>query len=273
VGGPRKCDGWKCFHLISKAQQVTGVLDTKDAAWKEIREWVDAAYVAHTIRHTRLGLMGHYYNGMLDVATDITRICIVFGSHIELLEVDELSALRQAVTEQEIECELATLARVFEVQPDCDANEMRRAARTAKALDRFVELHDLHALAYYYKGSGSVANEDTMSSIILGTSLLTARSIPVAGEYEVKNSLAMKLLDSFGAGGSFTEYYAVDFAADAILMGHDGPGHLAIAEGKAKVRPLEVYHGKVGKGVSIEMSVKRGLVTLLSVVEDEQKGR
>jgi L-arabinose isomerase len=155
----------------------------------------------------------------------------------------------------------------FDVQPDCPQEELERAARTSVALDRLVEIHKLGSLAYYYQGTGNAENEDVISSIILGTSLLTARGIPVAGEYEIKNAQAMKIMDSFGAGGSFTEYYAADFADDILLMGHDGPGHIAIAQGKTKVRPLQVYHGKVGRGLSVEMSVKHGPVTLLSVIQ------
>jgi L-arabinose isomerase len=120
-------------------------------------------------------------------------------------------------------------------------------------------------------GTGNPENEDAISSIILGTSLLTARGIPVAGEMEIKNVQAMKILDTFGVGGSFTEYYAMDFRDDVVLMGHDGPGHIGIAEGKTKVRPLRVYHGKVGRGLAVEMSVKHGEITVLSVVETGER--
>ena len=251
--------------------QVTGVLGEEQTS-REIREWLAAAKVLALLRESRLGLLGHYYSGMLDVATDITQVSITFGCDIEILEVDELSALRPTISPEDVDARVELIRDHFDVQSDCPQDELARAARTSVALDRFAEMHDLQFMAYYYKGSGVEANEDTMSSIILGTSLLTARGIPVAGEYEVKNVLAMKILDAFGAGGSFTEYYAVDYNDDVVLMGHDGPGHIAIAEGNTKVRPLEVYHGKVGRGLSVEMSVRHGPVTLLSVAEDRQHG-
>jgi L-arabinose isomerase len=247
--------------------QVTGMLENDPIAWGEISEWVEAARVAHIMEHNRLGVMGHYYGGMLDIYSDLTQQCAYFGGHIEILEVDELAALRRQVSDEEIRSRVLDFRKSFEVQTDCPQEELERAARTSVALDRLVEVHKLGSLAYYYQGTGNAENEDAISSIILGTSLLTARSVPVAGEYEIKNAQAMKIMDSFGAGGSFTECYAADFADDVVLMGHDGPGHIAIAQGKTKVRPLKVYHGKVGRGLSVEMSVKHGPVTVLSVVQ------
>jgi len=250
-----------------KFHQVTGVLNDDKECWDEVAEWIEAAKVAHTMAYNRLGCMGHYYSGMLDIYSDLIQQYAHFGGHIELLEVDELAALCKTVTQQEIKDRVQHFHETFNIQVDCAADELEQAARTSVALDKLIEIYQLGSMAYYYKGRGNVDNEDTISSIILGNSLLTARGIPVAGEYEIKNAQAMKIMDSFGVGGSFTEYYAMDFKDDVVLMGHDGPGHIAIAEGKTKVKPLKVYHGKVGRGLSVEMSVKNGPVTLLSVVE------
>ena len=252
--------------------QVTGVLDADPACWREVDAWVEAARVAAAMFGNRLGLMGHCYGGMLDIESDVTLQCATFGTCVEHLEVDELSARRREVAAADVRARLAEFARVFDVQPDCPAEDLAEASRTSVALDRLVADHRLGSMAYFYKGAGVPENEATMASIILGTSLLTSRGVPVAGEYEVKNVQAMKIMDLFGAGGSFTEYYAMDFRDDVVLMGHDGPGHIAIAQGKAKVRPLAAYHGKIGRGVSIEMAVKHGPVTLLSVIEAPEGG-
>jgi L-arabinose isomerase len=255
-----------------KFHQITGMLNDDEECWNEVFEWVEAAKVAHIMAYNRMGCMGHYYSGMLDIYTDLTQQYAHFGGHIELIEVEELASLRKEVSKLELEDRLKLFFETFDVQSDCPKDEMEKAAITSVALDKLVEKHQLGSMAYYYKGTGNIENEEAIASIILGNSLLTAKGIPVAGEYEIKNVQAMKIMDSFGAGGSFTEYYAMDFNEDIVLMGHDGPGHIAISEGKTKVRPLQVYHGKVGKGISVEMMVKNGPVTLLSVAEKRGGG-
>ncbi len=245
--------------------QVTGTLDDPEA-WVEIEEWTEAARVTDVIARNRLGILGHYYNGMLDVYSDPTQQSVFFGTHIEHLEIGNLKSCRDRVTEKEISAKIAEFGREFDVLPECSQDEIRRAARTACALDKLVAEKKLGSLAYYYEGTAGSEEEDIVTSVIAGNSLLTARHVPVAGECEVKNAQAMKIMDAFGSGGSFSEFYAMDFNEDVILMGHDGPGHLAIAEGKPILKPLGVFHGKPGKGLSIEMKVKNGPVTLLAVV-------
>ena len=247
--------------------QVTGTLDESDPCWAEIDAWLEAARVRSVMEHNRLGVMGHYYNGMLDIQSDLTQQVVHFGGHVEHIEPDELAALRREVDDQAVQLKRSEFDEAFDIRKDVDPAELDRAARTAVALDQLVDQRRLGSLAYFFHSVPGHENEDVISSIILGTSLLTARGVPVAGELEIKNAQAMKILDTLGVGGSFTEYYAFDFDDDIVLMGHDGPGHVAIAQGRPRVRPLEVYHGKIGKGLSIEMSVRHGPVTLLSVVQ------
>lgn len=251
------------YHL------VTGTLDDPEA-WQEIRAWVEAARVAAVMRQNRLGVLGHYYCGMLDVYSDMTQHAAVFGTHFELLEMCELRRYREETTEAQIEAKLEEFRRQFDVSPECSAAELRRAAQTSCALDRLVAAHQLGAMAYYYEGQPGNEYENIVTSVIAGNSLLTARGVPVAGECEIKNAQAMKIMDALGTGGSFSEFYALDFNEDVVLLGHDGPGHMAIAEGRVKLVPLPVYHGKPGVGLSIEMRVKHGPVTLLSVVQNRQ---
>ncbi len=247
---------------------VTGYLQDEEA-WNEIKAWTQAAHVAASMRSNRLGVLGHYYNGMLDVYTDLTKQSAVFGTHIELLEMCELKKYRDETTESEVLAKIEEFQEAFDVSQDCETEEIERAARTSIALDKLVKNRDLGSLAYYYEGESGNEYENIATSVIAGNTLLTGKNIPIAGECEVKNAQAMKIMAEFGAGGSFSEFYLMDFKDDVVYLGHDGPAHYAISEGRVKLVPLSVYHGKPGKGLSIQMTVKHGPVTVLSVVETQ----
>jgi L-arabinose isomerase len=245
---------------------VTGHLQD-EAAWKEIRDWADAARVMVGMRENRVGVLGHYYCGMLDVYSDLTQQSAVFGNHFELVEMCELHKLRDAVAKRQVQAKLEQFRREFDVAPECERAELERAARTSCALDAIVRRRRLGSLAYYYEGEDGNPYRDIATSVIAGNTLLTGHHVPVAGECEIKNAQAMKIMDLFGVGGSFSEFYLADFKDDVVFLGHDGPAHFAIAEGRVGLVPLPVYHGKPGRGLSIQMTVKHGPVTLLSVVQ------
>jgi L-arabinose isomerase len=254
---------------------VTGTLLDGDPAWAVLREWLDAARAVRVLRRARIGFLGHTYPGMLDMYSDFTQVHAQTGAHVEVLEIDDLvervesadaSAVERKGEEIRATFELAD-AGVDPIAAEITPEVFEWSARVAVGLDRLVEDFELDGLTYYYRGAGANAAERVAAGLIVGNSLLTARGVPASGEGDLKTNIAMLLLDRLGAGGSYTEFYALDFEDEFVLMGHDGPGHLAIAEGRPVARALKLYHGKAGAGLSIEMKVRLGPVTILGVTQ------
>lgn len=248
-------------------RSVSGYL-RQDSAWERIGQWIRAAHVRAALRHARHGLMGHVYPGMLDVSTDLTLLPITFGSHVEVLEFDDLRVRVEKVTDQETAERMALARKIFTLDASVVDDDFAWGARVSVGLDRLVEDFDLDTLAYYHRGLDGELHERLGAGMILGASLLTARGIPTTGEYELRTSVAQLTTQVVGAGGSFCEIQALNFEDNVVEMGHDGPAHLAVSSRDPLLRGLGVYHGKRGWGVSVEFDVQHGPVTVLGLGQD-----
>jgi L-arabinose isomerase len=253
---------------------VVGVLDD-ECAWQRIAEWCKVARAYAAVRDARIGVLGHVYEGMLDMNSDPTMFDGWFGLHCEHLEMDDLQACVDEVSDAEVARKRQEIAGMFDFPaPGADPiagpakpEDLAWSARVACGLERLFARFELTGLAYYYRGLGGNTYERLGASLIVGASLLTGRGYPVAGELDIKNCLAMLLCDRLDAGGSFAEIHPCDFAQDIVLVGHDGPHHVAVAQGKPVLRGLSVYHGKRGAGVSVEFQLKHGPVTCVGLTQ------
>ena len=261
---------------ISLANEATRDHPEAVAAWREIQQWVQAAGVVRTLRDGRMGFLGHTYPGMLDMYSDFTMIQAQTGLYVEVLEMCDLARLAQSVTPQQKQAKLDQVHEMFVISEDSPADPLAKkpqpeqldwAATVAVAQEKLVREFDLDALTYYYRGSEDNQYERLQAGFILGHSLLTAAGIPCSGEGDMKTAVAMKICDTLGIGGSYSEIVASDYVDGTILLGHDGPFHIAIADSKPILRGMGLYHGKWGSGVSVEAKVRQGPVTILNVTQ------
>ncbi len=261
---------------ISLTNEKTNDRPEAIRAWREIEEWIRAASVPRTLKTSRFGFLGNTYSGMLDMYSDFTMIQAQTGLHVEVVEMCDLDRLMKDVTPQEVKQKLEEVREMFRISGDSPSDPIARkptdeqlqwSCRVAAAQERLVREYDLDALSYYYHGAPGGEYEKLQGGFIVGHSLLTARGIPCSGEGDLKTALAMKICDILGTGGSFCEIVVTDYVDGTILLGHDGPFHIAISAGKPVLRGMGLYHGKQGTGVSVEAKVKTGPITTLNVTQ------
>lgn len=257
---------------------VIGMLEGDTDADEEIAEWCQVAKVLHDLKRARIGLMGHVLEAMYDMHTDPALITKTFGCHVVLTEPDDVVVHYRNAPEARIK-EMSEQILAFFDTPDPVSDpvttkltdeDLYVAAKAAVALDQFVQEKNLNGLAYYYEGEEGTEMREMVTNFIVGNSLLCAAGFPMCGEFDLKTSVAMMIMDRLDIGGSFAEYHPVDFNSDTVLVGHDGPHHINASQGKPVLRSLTKYHGKPGHGASVEFKLKLGPITMLSVSVNKQ---
>ncbi|GAB3916986.1 L-fucose/L-arabinose isomerase family protein [Larkinella terrae] len=254
-------------------QTIIGTLFDDPAADAEIEEYCRIATVLHDLKTSKIGHIGHPIEAMLDMHSDSTMLTAHFGVHIVQCEAHEIVSQYQQATENEIERVQDRILAFFDTpDPVSDPiseklrdSDLRIAAQVAVALEKFVKAKKLDGLAYYYDGPEGSDTRVVMSNLIVGNSLLQGAGFPMCGESDLKTCIAMLIMERLGIGGSFAEFHPVDFKEDFVLVGHDGPHNIAIADGQPVLRSLKKYHGKPGFGAGVEFKIKQGPITMLSI--------
>ena len=252
---------------------IIGTLYDDPEADAEIEEYCRIAAVLHDLKTARIGHIGHPIEAMLDMHSDSTMLTAHFGAHIVQCEAHEIVTQYQNSTNDEIEPVKEKILEFFDTpDPVSDPiseklrdSDLETAARVTVALEKFIENRQLDGLAYYYEGPENSDTRTVMSNLIVGNSLLTGAGFPMCGESDLKTCFAMLIMERLGIGGSFAEFHPVDFKEGFVLVGHDGPHNVAIAQGKPVLRSLTKYHGKPGFGAGVEFKIKEGPITMLSI--------
>ena len=257
------------------ADVIVGTLEHDGEADRRIRQWCRIAHVRHDLRRARIGLMGRVLDTMLDMQTDPAAVTAAFGAHAVPCEPDEIMAeYLPLAAEDPAVAEMSRRILEFFDTPDPGADpvagkltdaDLRTAARAGVALERFIARKKLDGFAYYYEAQPESEMRKLVTNFIVGNSLLTGAGFPMCGEFDLKTCIAMLIMDRLEIGGSFAEFHPVDFERDTVLVGHDGPHHVNIADRKPVLRSLRKYHGKPGSGAGVEFSIKTGPITLLSI--------
>ena len=254
---------------------IIGMRKNDEQADQEISEWCSIANALHDLKRARLGHMGHVLEAMLDMQTDPTAVTASFGSHVVQCEPDEIMKYYKALSPADPDVE-AMKTRILEFfdTPDpvsdpltekLTEKDLNTAAVAGVALEKFIDDKKLDGLAYYYEAGPGSDMRTLVTNFIVGNSLLTAAGFPMCGEFDIKTCIAMLIFDRLDIGGSFAEFHPIDFARDTVLVGHDGPHHLNIAQNKPVIRSLKKYHGKPGSGAGVEFNIKTGPITMLSI--------
>jgi L-arabinose isomerase len=242
---------------------VTGSIND-DAALQEMKEYLRAARAVSRLKNSRIGIIGHPYEGMTDLMQDNFTIMEQFGCSSLPIDHDEIIDAFLNTTEKEgrrlIDQEKQR-GRKIEV----DEEMMLRSARLALALEKVVKRYSLDAVAEF----DQVWLSDERVGIIpfYGTSRMVENHVPFTCEADVLRAMAMLVLEEVAGHATFLEHYILDYKRDQMFNSHDGHGNPGLANPNHDVRivPTIYYKGVHGFGASFNYSYRPGDFTLFSI--------
>ncbi|WP_437222383.1 hypothetical protein SH661x_002754 [Planctomicrobium sp. SH661] len=234
--------------------------------WDELRADCQGAAAARAFRQQRVGLIGQTYTHMVDMPLDEHRLLRATGHMLVRPEVEEIEEATRRVSAGQLEEMYSRLRELYEVDSTVTNGHLRQSAQLAVAYEEVICRHGISAFGYYWWGEKPSITSLRAESA-LAVSRLSSMGHPGVTEGDVRTAMAMKILDLLGAGGMFLEFFSMDYEENFVMMGHDGPSNINVADGPPRLQHLNIHHGKSGEGLGIDFQVRQGPVTLVNLTQ------
>jgi L-arabinose isomerase len=230
----------------------------------QIGEYAIAAAVARRLRNARIGIIGHFYEGMTDLMVDQFSLRYSLGPSCWPIEPEKVAAATAAMQSEKVNSLIEEERRRFrnELPPEI----FERSVRLALALEQVVKESRIDALATFEQAWLA----DSRVGIVpnYGAGRLMSLGVPSVPEGDVPTAVCMLILQELAGYSTIIENYVMNFDNETILFSHDGTGNPALASSSANVsiKPSIYYRGIHGFGAAFEFNYAPGDVTILSLV-------
>ena len=242
---------------------VTSHIDDP-AGRKKLAEYITAAGVARRLKGSRIGIIGHAFEGMTDLMVDQLNLRQYVGPVCWPLEPEKVAVVMQELSQAEVDALVAKEKSRYHVE--MEAGVFERSCRLALALEKVAQKYNFDGLATF----DQIWLTDPRVGIIpsYGTGRLSEIGIPCSTEADITTLTAMLILQELTGGATFLENYVIDFDRDAMILSHDGHGNPALAAkpSDVKIKHSIYYQGVNGFGAGFEFAYAPGPVTNLALV-------
>jgi L-arabinose isomerase len=198
-----------------------------------LEDYFTAVAAVSGLRSCRLGLMGHPFPGMGDLALDTTHLINTLGCECLTIPLEEYHLRAASATAQQVEALSEEYHQRYAIAEDISPDDLHATLRAELALRSIVADRRIDAFSFQFLA----LNEDarTVTTPFAAVSRLMAEGIGFAGEGDLIGAAGTWLLNRLKAPASFSEIFTIDFAGNGLFFSHMGEANLAMARKDHKV--------------------------------------
>ena len=230
---------------------------------------VRSAAGAVSLKGTKVGTIGGSFDGMVDFLISDKELLETFGVTAVYAKGDELTALRNEVTDEEIKAEIEYDMANFQPISEISAETHEKTERNCLAVRKWIEKEDLSEFTVKFR---EIRPENGIVVMpFVEASKAMARGVGYAGEGDVLTaSITGALMRGFPET-AFVEIFCPDWKNGSVCLSHMGEINLALTAQKPEIKEIPFVFGEADDPVVCYGCYKSGEAVFVNVYRDEDK--